>query len=173
VRPTGDKVRGAIFNILAARDRIEGRRLLDLFAGTGALGLDALSRGAASVVFVDESRESCRVAGLNIDRSGFSAQASVRRLQLPQGLRRLAGEGLEFEGALVDPPYRLGLSQATLTVLGEGALLAPTAWVMVEHAADEVLADDYAGLRRADARRYGSTAISLYFRGQRSEAGES
>ncbi len=162
VRPTGDKVRGAIFNILAARNQIEGRKLLDLYAGTGALGLEALSRGAASVLFVDDHRESCRTAVQNVERSGFAARAEVRRLELPRGLRKLAGEGKRFDGALVDPPYRRGLSQATLAALGEGDLFSPSAWVVVEHAAGEELADRYGRLRRTGSRHYGSTAISLY-----------
>src|SRR5712692_1540544 len=90
VRPTADKVRGAIFNILAARGGIEGLRVLDLFAGSGALGLDALSRGAAQAIFVDKSRESCRVTRQNVERSGFTDRAKIRCLPLPEGLRRLS-----------------------------------------------------------------------------------
>lgn len=162
VRPTADKVRGAIFNILATRIDIDGQQWLDLFAGSGAVGLEAISRGAAFVLFVDESRESCRVVRENLERSGFAARGEARRLVLPDGLRSVARSGLRFQGCFVDPPYRHGLCPSTLQVLGEGALLLPEALVVVEHGADEGLAERYGTLRRTGTRRYGSTAISLY-----------
>jgi 16S rRNA (guanine966-N2)-methyltransferase len=162
VRPTADKVRGAIFNILATRTEIGGQRWLDLFAGSGALGLDALSRGAAQVTFVDSSRESCRFASRNLERAGLMGRAQVRRLSLPQGVRRLAREAPRYEGAFVDPPYRRGLAAKTLVELGGSGLLLPGAWVVAEHAVEDELDGRYGELVLADSRRYGSTAISLY-----------
>lgn len=162
VRPTADKVRAAIFNILASRTEIAGRRWLDLFAGTGALGLEALSRGAGHVTLVDESLESLRIASLNVERSGFSAQVEVRRLCLPLGLRSLKRVAELFDGAFVDPPYRRGLSQSTLQELGELSMLSVGALVVVEHASEEELAERYGTLRLQNARRYGSTGLSLY-----------
>jgi len=163
VRPTADKVRGAIFNILATRARIAGGRWLDLFAGTGAVAVEALSRGATHVALVDGSRDSCRVARQNLERSGFAQRADVRRLVLPRGLRTLEQSGERFHGAFVDPPYRRGLSQATLRELAAGSLLLPGAVVVVEHASGEVLEETYGRcLQRQDTRRYGSTGVSLY-----------
>jgi 16S rRNA (guanine966-N2)-methyltransferase len=163
VRPTAEKVRAAVFNILASRTDIAGRCWLDLFAGTGALGLDALSRGAAHVTFIDDSRESCRFVRSNVERSGFADRADIRKIALPGGLRRLGDfRDQRFDGAFVDPPYRRGLSQRTLQVLGESNLLGVGAWVVVEHGADETLAERYGALRRKNSRRYGSTAVSLY-----------
>jgi len=161
VRPTADKVRAAIFNILSTRIDLAGQRWLDLFAGTGALGLEALSRGAATVMFLDESRESCRFVRENVERSGFGERAEVRRLVLPNGLRRLSDEG-PFDGAFVDPPYALGLAERTLGALGASSLLSDGAWVVAEHGAREPLAERYGTLARRDSRRYGSTGISLY-----------
>jgi 16S rRNA (guanine966-N2)-methyltransferase len=163
VRPTADKVRSAIFNILATRTQIGGGRWLDLFSGSGAVALDALSRGAAHVILVDESRDSCRVAHQNLERAGFAEHADVRRLVLPHGLRALERSGERFHGAFVDPPYRRGLSQATLRDLAAGALLLPGAVVVVEHAWQETLEESYGRwLRREKTRRYGSTGVSLY-----------
>ena len=162
VRPTADKVRAAIFNILASRTDVAGGRWLDLFAGTGALGLEALSRGAARVTFIDDSRESCRFVCDNLERSGFADRAEVRKLPLPRGLRRFALRNERFDGAFVDPPYRRGLSQRTLQALGEGGLLTPGAWVVVEHGAEEPLAERYGALCLDNSRCYGSTAVSLY-----------
>jgi len=161
VRPTADKVRAAIFNILATRTDIAGQRWLDLFAGSGALGLDALSRGAAHVTFIDESRESCGFVRENAERSGFAGCVEIRRMALPAGLRRLR-VGERFDGAFVDPPYRRGLADQTLGELGDGSLLTPAAWVVAEHEAREALAERYGGLSLRDSRRYGSTGISLY-----------
>jgi len=162
VRPTADKVRAAIFNILQSRTEIENRVWLDLFCGTGAVGLEALSRGAARVVLVDGSRESCRVARENLTRSGFADRGEVRRLPLPDGLRPLERSGLRFDGVFVDPPYREGLAQATLERLGEGALLATGALVVVEFATDEVLDERYGRLRQTNSRHYGTTGLALY-----------
>ena len=162
VRPTADKVRAAIFNILQSRTEIENRSWLDLFCGTGAVGLEALSRGAARVVLVDGSRESCRVARENLARSGFGDRADVRRLPLPEGIRPLERSGLRFDGVFVDPPYRQGLAQATLEWLGQSEMLNDGALVVVEYAADEDLAERYGRLRRSNARRYGGTGLALY-----------
>lgn len=162
VRPTAGKVRAAIFNILANRIDIAGGRWLDLFAGTGALGLDALSRGAIHVTFIDDSRESCRFVRDNLERSGFADRAEVRKLSLPGGLRHLDPGNERFSGAFVDPPYRCALSQRTLEALGEGGLLSPGGWVVVEHGADEQFAERYGMLRLENSRRYGSTGVSLY-----------
>ncbi|MGH7897716.1 MAG: 16S rRNA (guanine(966)-N(2))-methyltransferase RsmD [Candidatus Binatia bacterium] len=164
VRPTADKVRGAIFNILAARGEIEGRRVLDLFCGSGALGLEALSRGASRAIFVDKSFESCRIARQNVERNGFAAVAEVRRLALPGGLRHVE-DAAPFDGVFVDPPYRRGLSQAMMDVLGGGGFVLGGGWAVVEHGADEQLEEAYGVLHRVDSRRYGSTAISLYRNG--------
>jgi 16S rRNA (guanine966-N2)-methyltransferase len=162
VRPTADKVRGAIFNLLAARTEITGANWLDLFCGSGAVALEALSRGAAHVTLIDESRDSCRVARQNLERAGFAEQADVRRLSLPRGLRILERSGVRFHGAFVDPPYRRGLSQVTLEALAGGELLCPGALVVVEHAAEESFEESYGGLRRGALRQYGSTGVSLY-----------
>lgn len=160
VRPTGDKVRSAIFNILEAREGILGSLILDLFAGSGALGIDALSRGAADVTFVDESRLCLSTVRENLDRSGFINRATVRQGILPGALRHLGGE--RFDGAFVDPPYRRGLCGESLERLGEVPCLRPEAWVIVEHAQGEDLAASYGYLTAAGNWRYGSTEISLY-----------
>lgn len=162
VRPTADKVRGAIFNILANRTAIEGTNWLDLFCGSGAVGLEALSRGAAHVTFVDESRDSCRVARENVERAGFAERADIRALVLPRGLRVIRRSGDRFHGVFVDPPYRHGLSQTTLEELASGALLVPGGIVVTEHGTDERLAERYGALRRGRTYRYGSTTVSLY-----------
>ncbi|MGH7803226.1 MAG: 16S rRNA (guanine(966)-N(2))-methyltransferase RsmD [Candidatus Binatia bacterium] len=160
IRPTSDKVRGAIFNVLAARHDIEGLRILDLFAGTGALGLEALSRGAAHVTFVDASQGACRLIRENLERAGFADRADVVRGKVVESLGHLRTGA--YDGALVDPPYRLGLGQATLRALAEGDRLAPAAWIVLEHAHGEDMPETEGRFTRSLARRYGDTALSVY-----------
>ncbi|MEA2625777.1 MAG: hypothetical protein QOD06_1822 [Candidatus Binatota bacterium] len=162
VRPTSDKLRAAIFDILGARDLVGGRRVLDLFCGSGALGLEALSRGATAVVFVDGSADSCGSTARNVECNGYLDRSEIRRLTLPQGIRRLEASHCSFGGALLDPPYRLGLGAATLEALGSSSLLEPGAWAVCEHALGESIDEVYGRLRRFDVRRYGSTGLSIY-----------
>lgn len=161
IRPTSDKVRGAIFNLLSARFPWEGRRLLDLFAGTGALGIEALSRGAAVVTFVDTSSQALDLVRANLEACGFADQARVVRSKVPAFLRRLAEQGDTVDGVFLDPPYGEGLVAATLTSLAQAAILTPEAWVVVEHAADEALPDDLGHLELTRSWLYGKSAVSL------------
>jgi 16S rRNA (guanine966-N2)-methyltransferase len=174
VRPTADRVRTAIFDLLVARYGVAGRRVLDLFAGSGALGLDALSRGAALAVFVDRSVSACRTIRENLRRSGYEDRARVLRLDLPRGLSRVAQLG-PFGGVFVDPPYRRGLSTVVLSRMGEAGWLEQDAWVVAEHARGELLAERYGELRRVDRRAYGQTEVSIYRKGSedRDETNES
>lgn len=160
VRPTSDKVRGAIFDILEAREGIRGDRILDLFAGSGALGVDALSRGAAHVEFVDESQACLSTVRQNLERAGFLERATLRRGALPGAIERIDVDA--FEGAFVDPPYRRGLCEATLERLAAPGPLRRGAWVVVEHDRDEPLADRYGRLSSRGEWRYGSTRVRLY-----------
>lgn len=161
IRPTSDKVRAAIYNVLAARHGIEGLRVLDLFAGTGALGLEALSRGAEHVTFVDRSAVACRLIHDNVTGAGFADRADVIRGTLPASMARLAGR-TRYHGALVDPPYRQGLSDRTLFALVEGELLTDDAWIVVEHAHGESIPPSAGRFVRSFERRYGDTALSIY-----------
>ena len=161
IRPTSDKVRGAIFNVLAARHGVEGRRILDLFAGTGALGLEALSRGADHVTFIDTSPLACRLIRENLERAGFASQADVIRGSLPDALARVSGSA-PYHGALVDPPYRLGLGDRTLRVLASGEVLNGEAWIVIEHAHGETMPERIDRFARSTERRYGDTALSIY-----------
>ena len=166
MRPTADKVRAAIFNVLEARYGIAGERLLDLFAGTGALGIDALSRGAATVVFVDESAASCAAIRENLARSGFAGgRAEIVRAPVPRALRRLVGRE-PFGGVFLDPPYGRALGPPALETLGAAPFVAEGAWVVAEHAKADTLAETYGSLRRQDLRLYGTTAVSIYLRAQ-------
>jgi 16S rRNA (guanine966-N2)-methyltransferase len=162
LRPTSDRVRESIFNLLAhGRYREppvpEGMRVLDLFAGTGALGLEALSRGAAFALFVDEHGPSRALIRRNIEALGVTGQTKLYRRD---ALRLGPWTGRPFDLVFCDPPYRSGLWAGAMSGALAGGWLAPGALAVVETAADEALAWP-AGFGGVDARRYGETGVWL------------
>ncbi len=164
MRPTADRVREAIFNSIGTD--LKELWVLDLFAGTGAMGIEALSRGAGFVVMVDQHPASLRLIGRNLAACGSPQHAKFYRLDLRRGLKGLVRQGYRFDLVFLDPPYRRGLCQRCLEQLGNGTLLNPTATVVSEHAVEENLTPTYGCLQRQKMRRYGSTAVSFYQRGE-------
>ena len=162
VRPTADKVKGALFNILESRCTLQGARVLDLFAGSGALGIEALSRGAAVVTFVEQSAASLRVLRENVKACRFEAAAHVLPISVERALKQLARTGAQFDGILLDPPYTRELVARTLTQITTQRLARTGAWVMMEHHVDESPATNYGALRLTNARRYGKTGLALF-----------
>jgi 16S rRNA (guanine(966)-N(2))-methyltransferase RsmD len=156
-RPTSDRVREAIFNILPAP--LPTTRVLDLYAGSGALGLEALSRGAAHAVFVDASAVACKVITHNAEGLGVAARVDVVRAELPRGLARLRGP---FDWIFLDPPYAGDWLASTLTALSTSDLIAPAATIIAEHDRRQVPADVFGPLVRDDRRRWGDTEVSFY-----------
>jgi len=164
MRPTAERVREAIFNIIALD--FTGLWVLDLFAGTGAMGLEALSRGAEFVVMVDQHPGAVKLINRNLAACGNPQHAKLFRLDLRRGLKGLMRRGYHFDLVFLDPPYGRGLSQRCLEQLGNGTLLNPTATVVSEHAIEENLTSTYGCLQRQNMRRYGSSAVSFYRRGE-------
>ncbi len=156
VRPTGDRVREALF---AALGSLEDAHVLDLYAGTGALGIEALSRGAARAVFVDKSDRSLRVLRQNLKALDLLDQAQVVRAAVVPALRQLAETGESFDLALLDPPYASDEIQAGLEELVASGVMAPEATVVVETAKRHALAP-VAGLEECSRRCYGDTQIT-------------
>ncbi len=167
-RPTSERVREALFGILG--DPPPGARVLDLFAGSGALALEALSRGAGSAVLVDASRAAARVARANILTLGVQDRAQVWTMPALRALRRLeataqtSADAAPFSWVFIDPPYReVDLAARALDALAGGALLAPAGVVAVEHdRRREPPAPARGAVEKATVRRYGDTAISIY-----------
>jgi 16S rRNA (guanine966-N2)-methyltransferase len=158
LRPTSDRVRESLFNLLAHGpygDPVEGARVLDLFAGTGALGLEALSRGAASAVFVDDGPVALELVRGNIARMRVGDRAQV----LARDATRLgANTGVPFDLVFLDPPYGQGLGEVALAAAGAGEWLAPGALVVREERAGT---PPPGGLTLLDTRRYGDTMIAI------------
>jgi 16S rRNA (guanine966-N2)-methyltransferase len=162
IRPTSDRVREALYSILA--DRPEGARILDLFAGTGALGLEGLSRGGATAVFVDLGTEAIGLLRKNVELCGFADRSIIIKRDLTRGLSFLREfrppEG--FDLIFLDPPYRRGLVERLLAGLAEVEVLAADGLVVAEEAADVTLPGPWSGLTIADHRVYGDTGIWFY-----------
>lgn len=161
-RPTSDRVREAIFNILGPPPA--DTRVLDLYAGAGGLGLEALSRGAAAAVFVDRAAEAVRCLTDNLRDLGFAERGRALRAEVAAALPRLAADGERFGWIFLDPPYASDEAALTLASLGgpSAALLADDAVVVAEHDRRRRPPDASGGLALADRRRYGDTEISFY-----------
>lgn len=156
VRPTADRVRQAIFDVLG--QFFQGERVLDLFAGSGAMGIEALSRGAGHATFVDVDPGAIRTVEVNLRALGWESRARVVRQDAIAFLRGVRGG--DFDLVFVDPPYRSSPAPA-LEVLGALDLGEGTR-VVVEHDVGWSPEESYGSLHRRDARRYGSTSITLF-----------
>lgn len=166
VRPTSDKVRQAMFNILAHNDfdcgfDIEGARAADLFAGTGALGLEAISRGAAYCLFVEEAAESRALIRENVEAFGLTGATKIWRRDATELGPMGAGAGGPFNLVFLDPPYRKNLVAPALASLRGGGWLARDAICICECAADEDIPDTE-GFTLLDDRLYGETRVKIY-----------
>lgn len=158
-RPTLDRTREALFNIL--QTRVRGAKVLDLFAGSGALGLEALSRGAQSAVFCDVSRQACAVIQKNIEALRAQDRSRLLCCDAMDALARLAGES--FDVVFLDPPYRKGLVDKALVGLVAADALAPGCVIVAETAQEEAFAVPEA-LCIADSRKYGKSRLHFLAR---------
>ena len=160
-RPTSDRARQAVFNILehAPWSRgLRGARVIDLFAGSGALGLEALSRGAAFCLFVETDEAARGAIRQNVEAMQLFGQTRVHRRDATDLGLRPGADGPAFDLAFLDPPYGKGLGETSLTKLAEGGWLAPGALVVFERGADEA-ALEVAGFDVLDERKYGAARV--------------
>jgi 16S rRNA (guanine966-N2)-methyltransferase len=158
IRPTADRVREAVFNIIASRmgPSLDGKRVLDLFAGTGALGLEALSRGAGRAVFVDDGVEARGLIRDHIEAFGVAGIAKLLRRDATD--LGPAGSFGPFDLIFLDPPYGKGLGERALASARDGGWLAPEAMIVLEEGSDVGL-DLPPGFRLDDRRAYGAAAV--------------
>jgi 16S rRNA (guanine(966)-N(2))-methyltransferase RsmD len=160
VRPTADRVKEAVFSILECRDACTDVAVLDLFAGTGNLGIEALSRGAREAVFVDSSRSAGAAIRENLRAAGL--QGEVMTMPVSRAMGRLGAAERRFGGVFLDPPYDRGWVHRSLVQLDEAGLVRPGGWVVVEHGREEEPSERIGTLRRSDQRRYGDTRIAFF-----------
>lgn len=158
VRPTADRVREALFSSLGGR--VMGARVLDLFAGSGALGLEALSRGAVAAVFVERARPVIEVLRRNIDALGMADRARVIPGDAAAALGALARRGETFEVVFLDPPYRGGALEDALGRLAAANVLAAGAVIIAEHPTGAE-PSPAGSLRAVAVKRYGDTSLTF------------
>jgi 16S rRNA (guanine966-N2)-methyltransferase len=159
-RPTSSRVRKAIFDILG--QSCEGEQVLDLFAGAGSLGIEAASRGAASVVFVERDREAAECVRRNVRRLARDRPTRVLEMDVQRALEQLDREGVRFDLVFADPPYGGADIEPVLNALANRSILGSAAVVVVEHSSRESIPDRCGALVRTDQRRYGQTNVSFY-----------
>ncbi len=162
-RPTSDRVREALFGILVASRTLEGARVLDLYAGTGALALEALSRGATRATVIERSRPALAAIAANVAALRLEACVRVVAGVVERSMRAISKDA-PFDLVFADPPYALvasGEAVRVLATLFDGHILTADATVVLEHGKDDP-APAIRGLSLADARRYGDTRIALY-----------
>ncbi|HRJ65389.1 16S rRNA (guanine(966)-N(2))-methyltransferase RsmD [Brevundimonas sp. UBA2416] len=160
-RPTSDRARQAVFNVLehaAWAEPLDGMRIMDLYAGSGALGFESISRGAAFALFVETDDEARGAIRENADAYGVMGRTRVHRRSATDLGPRPGSDGEAFDMAFLDPPYRKGLGEQTLQRLLEGNWLKAGAVVVFERGSDEPEIDT-PGYERLDARDYGAARV--------------
>ncbi len=159
-RPTSDKVKESLFNIIARR--IENSEVLDIFAGTGSLGIEALSRGAARAVFLDKSAECCGIIKENLAHTRLVDKAEVYTADFVSGIGKLHRQGRKFDLILLDPPYNKNFIQETLNLLINNDIMKDNGIVVAEHSVSDSLPERIGRLEAVDARKYGDTMITIF-----------
>jgi 16S rRNA (guanine(966)-N(2))-methyltransferase RsmD len=160
IRPTTDRVREAIFSILASRDS-RWSRALDLYAGTGALGIEALSRGIDWVDFVDQQPRCCAIIKQNLEKAGFTQKAHVYCSNVSKALTFLEGN---YDIIFMDPPYSDTTTGNMLMQLDKSKYINDESLIVIPHASRAPLAESYGGWCLTKERRHGDTTISIYCR---------
>lgn len=159
-RPTSDKVKGSIFNIIAPI--VFDKDVLDLFAGTGNLGIEALSRGSKSAVFVDKSRECSQIIKENLTHTKLSKRAEVIVMDVCSALGKLSQKGNKFDIIFLDPPYGKGFVKETLESIVSADVIKPDTLIIAEHDVEDVVPEDIGTLKNFRHQKYGDTIISFY-----------
>jgi 16S rRNA (guanine(966)-N(2))-methyltransferase RsmD len=167
-RPMMDIVKGSLFNMLEAMGGVGGRAL-DLFSGSGALGIEALSRGVEAVDFVENDREACKVIRTNLERLGLAERghvfsSSVDPFVAAAAARAASTTNGSYRLVFIDAPYTQKVSQRLLETLSHGTMLAADALICVGHHRHEELPDELDALQRVKFRRFGASCISIYRR---------
>lgn len=163
LRPTSDRLRETLFNVLAASSTLEGSVWLDLFAGTGAVGIEAISRGARQVHFVESEKKHARLLRENLKSLKISEGFDVYESDVASALRGLDGSGVTCDFCFLDPPYHMrGAYERTLEFLGQSRLLGPSSIVIAEHEKKFDPGEKFGALARYRKIVQGDAALSLY-----------
>jgi 16S rRNA (guanine(966)-N(2))-methyltransferase RsmD len=163
-RPTADRVKEALFSIIASQREFEGSRVLDVCAGTGGLGIEALSRGAASCCFIEHDRKVVKILERNLETTGFSARSECIALDALKGLQLQSRQGKCFDMVFFDPPYASGLYGSVPELLSSLALISDQAMLVIECSSRVPVEERFGTLVRYDRRVYGDTALEFFVR---------
>lgn len=159
-RPTTDKVKEAIFSMIGPY--FSGGTVLDLYAGTGGLGIEALSRGMDKAIFVDKDRKSIEIIRYNLAQAKLESQAEVYRNDADKAIKALGKRDILLDLVFLDPPYKLTHMDETVCKLGEAGLLPSGATIVVEHDSNHVYEDEISGFHQLKTAVYGETSVSIY-----------
>ena len=161
-RPTSDRVKESLFSILISRIDFTDIRVLDICAGTGSLGIEALSRGAGSCCFIESNVAHKVILEKNIQSTHFQAKSEIMNMDAVTALQRIAGRSLSYDLVFFDPPYNSDLYPPVLNLLGSPGLLTSGSFVVAECSVRNPLLETYGTLKRFDRREYGETALELF-----------
>ncbi|MGI6778723.1 MAG: 16S rRNA (guanine(966)-N(2))-methyltransferase RsmD [Acetivibrionales bacterium] len=159
-RPTSDKVKEALFNIVS--QYVKGADVLDLFAGTGNLGIEALSRGASSAVLVDKSMECHNIIKQNLIHTKLMDRAEILTGDVIRVLLKLAGEGRSFDIVFMDPPYCKNFAKDTLQIVSDNGIIKNDGIVVIERDIKDEIPQEVGRLRLLRDGKYGNTVLSFY-----------
>ncbi|BFT73119.1 16S rRNA (guanine(966)-N(2))-methyltransferase RsmD [Paenibacillus sp. P36] len=159
-RPTTDKVKEAIFSMIGPY--FDGGQVLDLFAGTGGLGIEALSRGMDKAVFIDIEKKSIDTIQHNLQVAGLKDQAEIYRTDAARALKALAKREQQFQLVFLDPPYKMKVIVDLINAMETQAIVEASTTIVVEHDAKDVLDDVIGGFQQQRRADYGDTAVTIY-----------
>ncbi|WP_026476453.1 16S rRNA (guanine(966)-N(2))-methyltransferase RsmD [Alkaliphilus transvaalensis] len=160
VRPTSDRVKESVFNII--QDYLIDGIIVDLFAGTGNLGIESLSRGAQKAYFVDESRKSVEIIKYNLEKTRLKEGAEILTIDALSGIKRLAHQNVKADVIFMDPPYSRGLVSQALDLIAEHKLLKVDGIIVAEHDKNDEVPEGNQLLICTRRKDYGNTSISFY-----------
>lgn len=160
IRPTTDRVKESVFNII--QDYIYDSIVVDLFAGTGNLGIEALSRGAQKVYFIDRCKESIKIIKENLTKTKFTMKAEVLLEDTITGLNKLCHKDVQADVIFMDPPYNKGLPAVILEKIDEKGLLHSSGIIVVEHSKEEKLPEEFNNIICIRKKDYGRISVSFY-----------
>lgn len=158
IRPTTDRVKESLFNILMGR--IEGARVLDLFSGTGNLAIECISRGAAEVAIVENHRKSLGIIRENLSKLGVTEGFKIYPIDAFKYIRDYSGE--PYDVVLCDPPFTRSWAHELAESIGTSLLLGPESRLVIESAAKEKILESYPGLNRLDQRHFGDKYLNFF-----------
>jgi len=165
IRPTSDGIKESLFNIL---QEVSGKAFLDLFAGCGNVGLEALSRGAANVVFVEKNPVMVNAIKRNLLELGINNKYQILETEAAKGIKKLQRKGEQFDFLFADPPYEKGFIREIFQYLGEGEMISSSGVAIFQHSIREDIPGTLTGtFMLTDQRRYGDTRISFFKRMER------